>query len=190
MNLCHRQISQFGRADGPGDAIFRSPLGVACDVTYGRMFTADAETGCVKVYDARCHYVAEFGNSNNNNSTSTSSGSRRANSSTTAMLDRPLGLCCDGLGNVVVCDSGNQRVVLFSSDGRYLCTLADFRTASGRRWRLKTPQSGGSNRGRLVPVCVGLASPGNRIAIGLNDIAARSSRCFRKLIVYSVTPEL
>jgi len=185
MKLCHVtvQISHFGRADGPGDAVFRSPLSVTCDVTSGRMFAADADTGCVKIFDARCKHLAEFGNTSDKSSSLTGSGK------ISAILDRPLGLCCDSRGNIVVCDSGNHRVVLFSPDGRYLSTLIDFRLDPGTpiRWRLKRrPQNG---HGTLVPVCVGLSSPGSRIAIGLNDSGARSPH-FRKLVVCSVTPEL
>ena len=185
------QISHFGRAVGPGDLVFRSPLSVACDVISGRMFVADADTGCVKIFDARCNYAAEFGNDPTSGQTSpTGTGNKSA-----AMLDRPMDLCCDSLGNVVVCDTGNQRVVMFSADGRYLCTLIDFRSATGSksvagspaRWRLKRRQS--SVYGSLVPMCVGLSSPGSRIAVGLNDNGSRSCS-FRKLIVCSVTPEL
>jgi len=150
---------------------------MATDIISGRIFVADADTGCVKIFDARCNYVAELGNSS-------TSGSGNGS----AKLDRPLGLCCDSLGNVIVCDSGNQRVVLFSPEGRCLGTLIDFRSTTGspRRWRLKRWQNG---YGTLVPVCVGLSSPGSRIAVGLNVIGAKS-RCFRKLIVCRVTPEL
>lgn len=178
------QVSHFGRAVGPGDLVFRSPVSVASDATSGRIFAADADTGCVKIFDARCNYVTEFGSNSTsgNNSSSTGSGNNPA------MLERPVSVCCDSLGNAVVCDSEGERVVLFSRDGRYLCNLFDFRSGTGSpgRWRLKRQHSGNS---KLVPVCVGLSSPGSRIAVGLNDNGVKT-RGFRKLVVCSVSPEL
>ena len=80
MKLCHvtMQISHFGRAVGPGDTVFRSPLGVTADITSGRIFAADADTGCVKIFDARCKYMAEFGNTSGKNSSLTGSGKNSA----------------------------------------------------------------------------------------------------------------
>ena len=176
------QVRHFGRAVGPGDLAFRSPLSVASDVTSGRILVADADGGCVKIFDARCSYVTEFGNGSTSGTSSSTTGS--GNSS--AALDRPVGVCCDSRGNAVVCDSEGQRVVMFSRDGRYLCKLIDFRSASGSpaRWRPRRQQ----NR-QLVPGCVGLSSTGSRIAVGLDDSGAKS-RCFQKVAVFSVTPEL
>ena len=172
------QISRFGRAVGPGDLIFQSPLSVAYDVTSGRIFAADADTGCVKIFDARSRFVTEFGSTSGTHSLT-------GNGNKPSTLDRPVSVCCDSLGNVIVCDSDGQRVVLFSRDGRYICNLIDFRSGTGNtsKWWSKRPRNG------LAPVCVGLSSPGNRIAVGLDNVGARS-RCFRKLLVFRVTPEL
>jgi len=177
------QVSHFGRAVGPGDLVFRSPLSVACDVTSGRIFAADADTGCVKVFDAHCSFVTQFGNGSTTSGRNSSAGSEND----PAILERPVGVCCDSLGNALVCDAGTQRVVLFSRDGRYLCSLIDFRSVAGAagKWRSKQRQSSC----KLVPVCVGLSSPGSRIAVGLEENGGKS-RCFRKLVVCSISPEL
>jgi len=178
--FCHVtiQISHFGRAVGPGDLVFPSPLSVASDMTSGRIFVADADTGCVKVFDTRGSYVTEFGKDSSTGSSA----------NTSAMLDRPVSVCCDSLGNTVVCDKEGQRVLLFSPDGRHLCNLIDFRPATGSssKWQAKRQQN---RHGKLDPVCVGLSSPGSRIAVVLNDNSVKT-RCFRKLIVCSVKPEL
>jgi len=173
------QISQFGRAVGPGDLYFRSPLSVAYDVTSGRIFAADADGACVKVFDARASFVTEFGAGD---VSETGNGNRSA-----AMLDRPVGVSCDSLGNAIVCDVGAQRVVLYSRDGRYLCPLINFRSGSAAqsKWQ-RRPDSDST----LLPVCVGLSTPGNRIAVGLDSGRGEKSRRFRKVVVYNVTPEL
>lgn len=187
-----RQISQFGRAVGPGDLVFRSPVSLAADVTSGRIFAADRDTGCVKMFDTRpsAAFVADFG-STTSASPSTinqTTGATGSGIESSAILDRPVCVRCDSLGNAVVCDSAARRVGLFSRDGRYLCTLIDFRSTTVRgvaRWRWPTRQQNG-RRDDLVPVCVGLSSPGSRIAVGLEDGGGK----LRKLIVYSVNPEL
>jgi len=178
------QVRHFGRAVGPGDLTFKSPVGVASEHTSGRILATDADNSCVKVFDARCNYVAEFGNNSTPASTRSSNGS--GNGSSSAMLDRPVGVCCDSLGNAIVCDAGTQRIVLFSRDGRYLCNLLDFRSPNSSprsKWR---PATGDV---KLLPVCVGLSSPGSKIAVALDDNCVKS-RCFRKLIVCGVAPEL
>lgn len=179
-----KQISQFGRAVGPGDLFFRSPVSLATDSTSGRIFAADADSGCVKIFDTRCSpgFVAEFGSKSTSGSTSPSTGSGNE----CGTLERPVGVCCDGLGNAVVCDSDGRRVVLFSREGRYICNLVDFRSTTGSQGRWRPKRNG---RGDLVPVCVGLSSPGSRIAVGLEDNGVKSHR-FRKIISFSVSPEL
>ena len=123
--------------------------------------------------------VTEFGG----NSTS---GSSTGSGNESGALERPVGVCCDGLGNAVVCDSDGRRVVLFSREGRYICNLVDFRSTTGSQARWRPKRNG---RGDLVPVCVGLSSPGSRIAVGLEDSGVRSQR-FRKVVAFSVSPEL
>ena len=36
----------------------------------------------------------------------------------------PRGICVDGMGNIIVADSGNGCVKMFDSQGRFLCHIA------------------------------------------------------------------
>lgn len=40
-------------------------------------------------------------------------------------LDCPTGVCVDGLGNIIICDQNNNRLVLLDSSGKYLCVLIE-----------------------------------------------------------------
>ena len=40
-------------------------------------------------------------------------------------LDNPAGLCADKLGNVLICDQNNDRVVLLDSSGNFLCNVLE-----------------------------------------------------------------
>ena len=40
-------------------------------------------------------------------------------------LDNPAGVCADNLGNVLICDQNNDRVVLLDSAGNFLCHVLE-----------------------------------------------------------------
>ena len=40
-------------------------------------------------------------------------------------LDNPAGVCTDRLGNVLICDQNNDRVVLLDSAGNFLCNVLE-----------------------------------------------------------------
>lgn len=102
--------TSFGRANGPGDLVFRCPNYVTAD-EIGRVLATDAEGNCVKVFDPRSRYVSEFGHGG---------GGQRDKD---AQLTRPAGIACDQRSNIIVCDSGNRRLAMFSQDGRFIQNL-------------------------------------------------------------------
>jgi len=142
---------------------------------------ADADTNCVKMFDVRGNFIREFGNKLKHS----------VGSGEDSLLDRPLGLCCDRLGNIIVCDSGHSRVVMFSNDGRFLGTLVDLMSTGGSSSHSRSVLGMFTRRTRavLMPVDVALMASGERFAITVNESRSGLST-FRKLIVYSVNPEL
>jgi len=83
-------------------------------------------------------------------------------------------------------------VTLFSREGRYLATLVDFRPpapTTPTTWRPRRLQHGRRRGAELLPVCMGLSSPGCRLAVALDHRDVTLQR-FRKIIGYSVSPEL
>jgi|SRR6218665_434228 len=136
-----QESMSFGRAQGPADLVFRSPSYVASD-EFGRILASDTDGNCVKTFDSRCRYVAEFGNTTGGGDLATEKDRR---------LSRPMGLVCDSRGNVIVCDSGNRRLAMFAPDGRFLQTL-------------RQPQKTGLN-----PVDVAMNSSSDRLVFSVHD---------------------
>lgn len=139
----------FGRSSGPGDLVFRSPNYVTAD-EIGRVLATDTEGNCVKVFDARSRYVSEFGQG---------VGDQRDND---ARLSRPAGIACDQRGNIIVCDSGNRRLAMFSQDGRFIQNL-------------RQPQKTG-----LHTAGVAVNPSADRLSLSVNDTGGNLG----KLLIY------
>ena len=125
----------------------------------------------VKVFDARRGtYLSTFGDMK-------SVVGQSVDAMTDATLHQPHGLCCDSRGNVIVCDTGNRRVVMFSHDGRFLTNLLlpPGGTTAGRR-------TGRGTKGVLkaCPIDVDISQSGDRLALTLHE----QNSSFRKLVVY------
>ena len=65
-------------------------------------FVSDSKTDCVKVFDAEGNFLYDIG--------------RRR-------LSYPVGLAIDKFNNLIVCDTGNQRLVIFTTEGDYLTEI-------------------------------------------------------------------
>ena len=62
-------------------------------------FVSDSKTDCVKVFDVEGNFLYEIGR---------------------GRLSSPVGLAIDKFNNLIVCDTGNQRLVIFTTEGDYL----------------------------------------------------------------------
>lgn len=147
-----QESMSFGRAQGPADLVFRCPNYVATD-EFGRILASDTDGNCVKIFDARGRYVSEFGNT----------GGSDLAAEKDWKLSRPMGLVCDSRGNIIVCDSGNRRLAMFSHDGRFIQTL-------------RQPQKIGLN-----PVDVAMNTSCDRLVLSVHD----RTDAFWKLVSYS-----
>ena len=86
---------------GKGDKQFDRPYYLGADM-YDRILVSDYGNHCVKVFDERGHCLGIIGRDGPR-------GSR---------LRHPRGVCCDARGNIVVADSGNDRINVYAPDGR------------------------------------------------------------------------
>ena len=68
-----------------------------------KFFVADMNNNCVKVFDERGQFLYKFGEKGNGD----------------GQLIQPCGLCVDKYGNLLVCDTGNERIQQFSSEGTF-----------------------------------------------------------------------
>ena len=62
-------------------------------------FVSDSKTDCVKVFDAEGNFLYDIGR---------------------GRLSYPVGLAIDKCNNLIVCDTGNERLVIFTTEGDYL----------------------------------------------------------------------
>ena len=65
----------------------------------GCYFVSDSKTDCVKVFDAEGNFLYDIGR---------------------GRLSYPVGLAIEKFNNLIVCDTGNQRLVIFTTEGDYL----------------------------------------------------------------------
>ena len=66
----------------------------------GCYFVSDSKTDCVKVFDAKGNFLYDIGR---------------------GRLSYPVGLAIDKCNNrLIVCDTGNQRLVIFTTEGDFL----------------------------------------------------------------------
>ena len=65
-------------------------------------FVSDSKTDCVKVFDVEGNFLYEIGR---------------------GRLSYPVGLAIDKCNNLIVCDTGNQRLVIFTTEGDYVTEI-------------------------------------------------------------------
>lgn len=96
-------MSQFGNkgVQVPDTEQLSNPLHIAVD-RYDRILVSDRDNHCVKVFDSNGSYLSKMGNKDN------------------GKLLYPRGLTTDCLGHIYVCDSGNDRIAVFSKDGVFI----------------------------------------------------------------------
>ena len=92
-------VRQVG-SEGSGEGQLRYPWYLCHHhVSEGEchIYVSDCDNHCISMYTASGDYIRRFG--------SQGSGDRQ--------LSNPQGVCVDGIGRVVVCDQGNERVVRY-----------------------------------------------------------------------------
>jgi len=94
------EFFQYGEEEGK--AIW--PFGVAVDNERDRVYCSDEWTNTISVFDTAGKYITKFGE--------TGSGD--------GQLLRPAGLAVEKSGNLIVVDSGNDRLQVFSPDGKFV----------------------------------------------------------------------
>ncbi len=110
--------------DGPlvlGDGQFYEPWGVAVDGE-GRIYVADTWNGRIQVFDSQGAFLRKWGNFS---STGGELGDAYA-------LFGPRGLAIDNAGNVLVADTGNKRIIVFSPTGELVTQAGGGGAIEGR----------------------------------------------------------
>jgi len=74
----------------------------------GNTIVTDWKEHIVKIFDTTGNLVRQYG---------------QGQGSGTDQLDHPYGVCCDRFDHIIVSDTWNNRIVLLSSEGRYVNTL-------------------------------------------------------------------
>ena len=99
-----KSLFQMGSVVKDNANFLHSPLYLAVDV-FDRIIVSDFAQHCIKIFDVRSHggSVTTLGRPGHG----------------PGELNHPRGVCCDSMGNIFVCDSGNKRVSVFFCDGRF-----------------------------------------------------------------------
>ncbi|XP_022810572.1 E3 ubiquitin-protein ligase TRIM71-like [Stylophora pistillata] len=92
-------VLKFG--DG-GPERLDQPLGCVC--YEDKFIVTDRKNDCVKVFDEEGQFLYKFGEKGNGD----------------GQLAQPYGLCTDKDGNVLVCDMLNNRIQMFSLEGKFI----------------------------------------------------------------------
>ena len=91
---------------------FRQPQYVAIGLN-DSVIVADSLANCVAIFSEKGEFLSQFGD--------VSAGSDRQG----LVLNSPCGICTDETGNIIVCDKGNNRILLLDPAGNFLCTLLE-----------------------------------------------------------------
>ena len=94
--------SAFG-SEGTGNGQFKSPNGVAVDVS-GNLWVTDSSNNRVEKFNSKGEYLTQFGSEGTGN----------------GQFKSPKGIAIDSSGNLWVVDSSNNRVQEFNAKGEYL----------------------------------------------------------------------
>ncbi len=75
------------------------------------MIVSDSGAHCVVAFNDKGQVMFEYGGSEGGNAP--------------GELDNPAGICTDKIGNVIICDTNNDRVVLIDPKGHFLCNIIE-----------------------------------------------------------------
>ena len=140
-------VQQLG-SKGTGDNQFNYPRFVChqpINHNTCHIIVSDGSNHCIKVFSHTGEFIRQFG--------SKGSGDRR--------LCEPRGVCVDGQGHIVACDSSNSRIVRYWWD-------------KGEKWEviLNTQQLQGSQ-----PYCVSMSPDGRHLVVGMMGSVYRCYSC-------------
>jgi len=117
-----QRVHEFG-SQGSGNLQFHWPRYVTVDRLRGdRIIVSDGSNHCVKVFDSTGQLLLKFG----------SLGSADGH------LKHPRGVAVDPAGNIIVADQDNNRVSLFTADGRFVRHILSIH----RPWAIAVNDSG------------------------------------------------
>ncbi len=105
---------------GEGDGNSTWPFGIAIDDERDRVYCSDEWTNTISVFDSSGKFIEKWG----------------ATGSADGELLRPAGIAVEKNGNVIVVDSGNNRLQVFSLEGKFISTSPTGRTIASRNCRL------------------------------------------------------
>ena len=93
-----------------GGKTFKSPKYIAVN-RVDDIIVSDNMTHTVSIMSDKGVFMYEFGNGEPGKGET--------------QLNCPMGVCADKLGNIIVCDTGNNRVILLNPKANFLCTLVE-----------------------------------------------------------------
>ena len=112
LPACHGQVESHHIDDG---GLYCSEYGnsaaIASD-SHDRILICTELQNCVKIFNQNGDQLGEF---------SSSSAPNRRNQCT--QLCQPKGICVDKCNNVIICDSGNNKVDIYSPQGQFVQNL-------------------------------------------------------------------
>ena len=113
-------LTAWGTA-GTGDGAFKLANGIAVD-DRGDVYVADTDNNRIQEFSFDGRFVARLGRNGGDGSAGSGPGE----------LARPFGVAVDGWGNVYVADNVNDRVVKYSSRGRFVAAWGSTGAGAGQ----------------------------------------------------------
>ncbi|MEM7127723.1 MAG: flippase activity-associated protein Agl23 [Chloroflexota bacterium] len=110
--------------DGPlalGDGQFNEPWGVAVDDA-GQIYVSDTWNGRIQVFDSEGNFQTKWG----------TFGSTNGELGDHLTLFGPRGIAIDQGGNLLIADTGNKRILQFTSDGQFITQIGGGGVIGGR----------------------------------------------------------
>jgi uncharacterized protein (TIGR03663 family) len=107
---------------GSGDGQFQEPRGVAVD-GQGNLYVADTWNARVQKFDSSGKFLKSWGTGNdigNGRRALTTDGSEAGNAAAPLGFYGPRAIAVDERGNVYIADTGNKRIVVTDSEGKFL----------------------------------------------------------------------
>ena len=123
FSLDGKYIGQFG-SYGSGQGQLDSPWGIGLDKD-GNVFVADWRNDRIQSFTADGEWLASFGKPGTGGDTNIvrHHGGLRLVDRTVGEFNRPAGVCVDDYGDIYVADWLNNRVQIFTADGKYITQI-------------------------------------------------------------------
>ena len=96
-------LATVGSEGKSGPLRFQKPKGIAFNASNDRLYVVNGN-GCIQILNSDLSYFGTFGK----------------HGSGKGQCDTPLYIACDSMGNVYVADSENNRIQVFTAEGKFL----------------------------------------------------------------------